>query len=59
LAKLAGVDDNLRNDISSHSTRVGAAQDLMSTGTSLPIIMNRGRWSKTDTVMRYIEGVNL
>ena len=59
LAKLAGVDDNLRKNISSHSTRVGAAQDLMSTGTSLPIIMTRGRWSKTDTVMRYIEGVDL
>jgi site-specific recombinase XerD len=41
--------------ISSHSARVGAAQDLMLSGTSLPIIMNRGRWSKTDTVMRYIE----
>jgi integrase len=41
--------------ISSHSVRVGAAQDLMLSGTSLPIIMNRGRWSKTDTVMRYIE----
>ncbi len=59
LAKLAGADDNVRRNISSHSTRVGAAQDLMSSGTSLPIIMNRGRWSKTDTVMRYIEGVNL
>ena len=41
--------------ISSHSMRVGAAQDLMLSGTSLPIIMNRGRWSKTDTVIRYTE----
>ena len=59
LAKLAGVNDNVRRNISSHSTRVGAAQDLMSTGTSLPIIMNRGRWSKTDTVMRYVEYTSL
>jgi hypothetical protein len=35
--------------------RVGAAQDLMKSGMSLPIIMNRGRWSKTDTAMRYSE----
>ena len=41
--------------ISGHSLRVGAAQDLLSSGASLPIIMNRGRWSKSDTVMRYVE----
>jgi len=35
--------------------RVGAAQDLLTAGTSLAKIMQRGRWSKTDTVMRYIE----
>lgn len=35
--------------------RVGAAQDLLLSGASLPTIMNRGRWSKTDTVMRYVE----
>ena len=38
--------------------RVGAAQDLMLSGATLPILMNRGRWSKTDTVMRYIENAN-
>jgi len=26
---------------------------------SFPIIMNRGRWSKIDTVMRFIELINL
>jgi hypothetical protein len=36
--------------------RVGAAQDLLLlSGASLPIIMARGRWSKPDTVMRYVE----
>jgi len=49
------IDPEILKDISSHSARVGAAQDLMLSGVSLPIIMNRGRWSKTDTVMRYIE----
>jgi len=42
-------------NISGHSMRVGAAQDLMLSKTSFPIIMDRGRWSKIDTVMRYIE----
>ena len=41
--------------ISSHSIRIGAAQDLLLTGKSFPEIMNRGRWSKIDTVMRYAE----
>jgi hypothetical protein len=33
----------------------GSAQVLLLFGASLPKIMNRGEWSKTDTVMRYIE----
>jgi site-specific recombinase XerD len=55
LAYLSKVDSQVISEISGHSMRVGAAQDLMESGASLPIIMNRGRWSKTDTVMRYIE----
>ena len=35
--------------------RVGAAQDLMLSEASLPLIVNRGRWTKSDTVMRYFE----
>jgi site-specific recombinase XerD len=46
--------DTIKN-ISGHSMRVGAAQDLLREGVSLPNIMNRGRWTKTDTVMRYVE----
>lgn len=37
--------------------RVGSAQDLMIQGASLPQIMVKGGWAKTDTVMRYIERV--
>jgi hypothetical protein len=35
--------------------RVGEAQDLILSGIPMPIIMNRGRWSKIDTLMRYLE----
>ena len=37
--------------------RVGGAQDLLNLGASLPQIMLKGGWAKTDTVMRYVERV--
>jgi hypothetical protein len=37
--------------------RVGAAQDLLLQGASLPQIMVKGGWVKTDTVMCYIDKV--
>ncbi|WP_114638114.1 site-specific integrase [Polynucleobacter necessarius] len=55
LAKKANLDCATIKNISGHSMRVGAAQDLVREGASMPVIMNRGRWSKTDTVMRYVE----
>ena len=57
LARKSGMDIDFIRQISGHSMRVGAAQDLLISGASLPIIMNRGRWSKADTVMRYVENV--
>jgi site-specific recombinase XerD len=58
IAKNAGLDESVIEGISGHSMRVGAAQDLLNSGASMPIIMQRGRWSKTDTVMRYLEHSN-
>ena len=55
IAKKAGLNESEVKRISGHSMRVGAAQDLLNSGASMPIIMQRGRWSKTDTVMRYLE----
>jgi site-specific recombinase XerD len=55
IAQLSMVDQSIIKNISGHSMRVGAAQDLMLSKASFPTIMNRGRWSKIDTVMRYIE----
>ena len=57
IARNAQVDENLIERISGHSCRVGAAQDLVNSGASLPVIMSKGRWSKTDTVMRYVEHI--
>lgn len=58
IARKAGLDESAIEGISGHSMRVGAAQDLLNSGASMPIIMQRGRWSKTDTVMRYVEHIN-
>jgi len=59
LAKVAKLDKEMIDQISGHSLRVGHAQDMVSAGDSLPMIMSKGRWSKTDTVMRYVEHISL
>ncbi|MDF9787855.1 site-specific integrase [Polynucleobacter sphagniphilus] len=59
IARNAGLDELVIEGISGHSMRVGAAQDLLNSGASLPIIMQRGRWSKSDTVMRYVEHIDI
>jgi len=57
LASKANVDKEILKKISGHSTRVGAAQNLLKSNASFPIIMQKGRWSKIDTVMRYMEKI--
>lgn len=54
LAKLCGIDPNVAKRISGHSTRVGAAQDLLQSGNSLAQIMAKVGWAKVDTVIRYV-----
>lgn len=58
IARKAGLDESEIRGISSHSIRSGAAQDLLNSRASMSIIMQRGRWSKTGTVMRYVEHCN-
>jgi len=55
LARRAGLSELTIKAISGHSLRVGGAQDLLLQGASLPQIMVKGGWCKTDTVMRYVE----
>lgn len=55
LARKAGLDESIIQKISGHSMRVGGAHDLLNTGASLPQIMVKGGWAKTDTVMRYVD----
>lgn len=57
LARRAGLSEQIIQGISGHSMRVGGAQDLLSFGASLPQIMVKGGWGKTDTVMRYVDRI--
>jgi integrase/recombinase XerD len=41
-------------EVSGHSLRVGAAQDLLIKGYDLPAIMRAGGWSDPSTVSRYL-----
>ena len=42
-------------DVSGHSLRVGAAQDLLIKGYDLAAIMRAGGWSEPSTVLRFSE----
>jgi integrase len=55
LARRVGLPQSFIDGLSGHSGRVGAAQDMLVRGRSLPQIMLRGGWKKPETVMRYIE----
>ena len=57
LARRAGISEQVIKSISGHSMRVGGAQDLLSSGATLPQIMVKGGWGKTDTVMRYVDRI--
>ena len=47
----AGIDPA---NVNGHSTRIGAAQDMLLGGASIGQIMAKVGWSKVDTVMRYV-----
>jgi site-specific recombinase XerD len=59
LARQAEIDKETVQRISGHSLRVGAAQDMVLSGATLPQIMIKGGWAKVDTVLRYIENTTV
>ena len=59
LAKDTKLPKEIVDHISGHSMRVGAAQDLLVNGASLPQIMSMGRWTKVDTAMKYLENSSI
>jgi hypothetical protein len=57
LARSRELNDEFFKAVSGHSMWVGAAQGILVNGPSLPQILVKGGWSKTDTEMRYIDKV--
>ena len=55
MARDANLPDQVVERISGHSTRVGAAQDMVAGGISMPAILHAGRWKTTTMVNRYGE----
>ena len=55
LATAARLDRERVEALSSHSMRVGAAQDMAAAGIELALIMHAGGWKSPTIVMRYIE----
>jgi integrase len=55
VARAAGLPIELLRRTSSHSTRIGAAQDLADANTEMPGIMLAGGWKDSRQVVRYIE----
>jgi hypothetical protein len=48
----------LRLEVSGHSTRVGAAQDLAELDTDLAAITQAGGWKSTRMPLKYAEKIN-
>jgi integrase len=59
LAQKAGLPDADTCQISGHSMRIGAAQDLMTDGRDILTIMRAGGWSSMNVVSRYVEKADL
>ena len=55
MAERAGLPGEVVGRISGHSTRVGAAQDMVAGGIGMAAILHAGRWKTTAMVNRYGE----
>ena len=55
MARRAGLPEAVVADLSGHSPRIGAAQDMIASGIELPAILQAGRWKSTAMVNRYGE----
>jgi integrase len=58
-AEAAELPQKIIDELSGHSMRVGAAQDMISAGLSVLPIMQAGGWKTINVVGRYVEKANL
>jgi integrase/recombinase XerD len=57
-AQAAGIDGSVRNGLSGHSMRVGAAQDMLVGGFEALAIMHAGGWKTSAVLLRYVENAS-
>jgi len=53
-----GIEEEIAQDLSGHSMRVGAAQDMMVQGFDALAIMQAGGWKSANVVLRYVENAS-
>ncbi len=58
-AKEAGCSNQVIQNLSGHSMRIGAAQDMITDGMSLLPIMRAGGWRTVSVVARYTENADI
>lgn len=56
--KRAGLAPSIASEISGHSMRIGAAQDMLVAGFDALAIMQAGGWKSTNVVLRYVENAS-
>jgi len=59
LGERAGFEPQVVKRLSSHSARVGAAQDMVAAGIDILAIMQSGGWQSTNIVGRYIRKLDV
>jgi integrase len=57
VAKFVGMTSDETRDVSGHSIRVGATQDMLALNIDLASVMQAGRWKTTAMPMRYGEDI--
>jgi integrase len=57
-ASRVGIGEEIAQDLSGHSMRVGAAQDMMVQGFDALAIMQAGGWKSANVVLRYVENAS-
>jgi integrase len=58
VAQSAGLPKPIADQLSGHSMRVGATQDMMVTGFDMLAIMQAGGWTTPHVVSRYVENAS-
>ena len=53
-----GLDATFATELSGHSMRIGAAQDMMVAGFGALAIMQAGGWKSANVVLRYVENAS-